>query len=38
MWGLGCLIWEVLNGQLPQQTALKDLENVMVFIIMPHFI
>jgi SCY1-like protein 1 len=29
MWGLGCLIWEAFNGLLPQQTALKDLENVM---------
>ncbi|GFG41089.1 hypothetical protein Cfor_03132, partial [Coptotermes formosanus] len=28
MWGLGCLIWEVFNGQLPQQAALKDLENI----------
>ena len=23
MWGLGCLIWEVFNGPLPQSTALK---------------
>jgi SCY1-like protein 1 len=29
MWGLGCLIWEAFNGLLPQQSALKDLENVM---------
>ena len=24
MWGLGCLIWEVFNGTLPQTSALKS--------------
>ncbi|XP_063221892.1 N-terminal kinase-like protein isoform X1 [Bacillus rossius redtenbacheri] len=28
MWGLGCLIWEAFNGPLPQQSALRDLENI----------
>ncbi|GLH15166.1 N-terminal kinase-like protein [Gryllus bimaculatus] len=28
MWGLGCLIWETFNGPLPQQSALKDLNNI----------
>lgn len=28
MWGLGCLIWEVFNGTLPRQSALKGIENV----------
>lgn len=30
MWGLGCLIWESLNGPLQQQSSLKMLENVSV--------
>ena len=30
MWGLGCLIWEAFNGPLPQQSALKDLDNVSI--------
>ncbi|XP_075223189.1 N-terminal kinase-like protein yata [Lycorma delicatula] len=28
MWGLGCLIWEVFNGPLPRQSALKDIQNI----------
>nr|CAD7261275.1 unnamed protein product [Timema shepardi] len=28
MWGLGCLIWEAFNGPLPQQSALRDIENL----------
>lgn len=28
MWGLGCLIWEVFNGPLPRQSALKGIENI----------
>ncbi|XP_049777789.1 N-terminal kinase-like protein [Schistocerca cancellata] len=28
MWGLGCLIWEAFNGSLPQQSSLKDLNNI----------
>ena len=28
MWGLGCLIWEVFNGNLPKTTSLKALGKV----------
>ena len=28
MWGLGCLIWEVYNGPLPQSVALKSTNKV----------
>lgn len=28
MWGLGCLIWEVFNGPLNQQTSLKTLNKI----------
>lgn len=28
MWGLGCLIWEVFNGPLSRQSALKGIENI----------
>ncbi|XP_066996416.2 N-terminal kinase-like protein [Anabrus simplex] len=28
MWGLGCVIWETFNGPLPQQSALKELNNI----------
>lgn len=28
MWGLGCLIWEVHNGPLREQPALKKLDNI----------
>ncbi|KAF5292820.1 hypothetical protein FQA39_LY13865 [Lamprigera yunnana] len=28
MWGLGCLIWEVFNGPLYQQSFLKNIENI----------
>lgn len=28
MWGLGCLIWEVFNGPLQQQTSLKNIDRV----------
>ncbi|GJQ78354.1 hypothetical protein Trydic_g22181 [Trypoxylus dichotomus] len=28
MWGLGCLIWEVFNGPLSQQTSLKTLNKI----------
>ncbi|XP_018327549.1 N-terminal kinase-like protein isoform X2 [Agrilus planipennis] len=28
MWGLGCLIWEVFNGPLQQQSSLKNLERI----------
>jgi SCY1-like protein 1 len=28
MWGLGCLIWEVFNGPLYQQSSLKVLEKI----------
>lgn len=28
MWGLGCLIWEVFNGPLPQSTALKTTTKI----------
>ena len=28
MWGLGCVIWEVFNGPLPQPSALRDTAKV----------
>ena len=28
MWGLGCLIWEVFNGQLTKTSALKTFGKV----------
>ncbi|XP_031353468.1 N-terminal kinase-like protein isoform X2 [Photinus pyralis] len=28
MWGLGCLIWEVFNGPLYQQSSLKSLDKI----------
>lgn len=28
MWGLGCLVWEVFNGRLPQATVLKNTAQV----------
>lgn len=28
MWGLGCLIWEVFNGQLPRTSSLKVVGKV----------
>nr|CAI5858080.1 unnamed protein product [Callosobruchus analis] len=28
MWGLGCLIWEVFNGPLYQQSTLKNTEKI----------
>ena len=31
MWGVGCLIWEVYNGVLPQATALKTVAKVSFF-------
>ena len=31
MWGLGCLIWEVFNGPLPQSTALKTTTKVILY-------
>jgi serine/threonine protein kinase len=24
MWGLGCLVWEIFNGELPRNSALKS--------------
>nr|CAD7202147.1 unnamed protein product [Timema douglasi] len=35
MWGLGCLIWEAFNGPLPQQSALRDIENNRFFVALP---
>ena len=35
MWGLGCLIWEVFNGPLSQQSSLKILEKVRCFVLIP---
>lgn len=31
MWGLGCLIWEVFNGPLTQQSSLKNIDRVRIF-------
>jgi len=28
MWGLGCLIWETFNGDLPRATSLKVIGKV----------
>lgn len=28
MWGLGCLMWEVYNGILPQQSALRNSQKI----------
>lgn len=35
MWGLGCLIWEVFNGPLTQQSSLKNIDRVRQFFIIP---
>ena len=38
MWGLGCLIWEVFNGQLNDSMALQDTKKVMLLtFIQKHF-
>jgi SCY1-like protein 1 len=29
-WGLGCLIWEVFNGSLPEANKLKSLGKVII--------
>eukprot|EP00039_Didymoeca_costata_P001736 m.54695 g.54695 ORF g.54695 m.54695 type:complete len:783 (+) comp10943_c0_seq1:194-2542(+) len=28
MWGLGCLIWEVYNNELPRAESLRDVDNI----------
>lgn len=36
MWGLGCLIWEVYNGNLPRVSSLKAIGKVFLPFLM-HF-
>lgn len=32
MWGLGCLIWEIFNGPLYQQSSLRNADKVCSFL------
>lgn len=36
MWGLGCLIWEVFNGPLPQTSSLKSFGKIPKSLV-PHY-
>ena len=35
MWGLGCLLWEVFNGQMHQSSNLRDTSKVKLIFLCP---